>query len=211
MPILTISGIDGSGKGTNIDLVAQRLRDQGLNVKILAGRFGYTPILLKVKYYFSRMYRNNQSSLKLLKEGNSVFRRRGVLWKITACLDYFLYYGVYVRALNVFESYIIIDRYIIDMKVDIMIGSERLDLLDRAIISFLNVMLPKPRVSIFLSIDSSCSEKRSRLKEDEYRESLERIQKRLSLYDLLLTNEIVVDASSVIASVNNKVCSVILK
>jgi thymidylate kinase len=210
VPIISFSGVDGSGKGANIDLLANLLVEQGLKTRILSGRFGYTPLFLKFKYALSSLHGGRKAELSQFKKSNLLFKRRGVLWKMISCLDYFLYYGVYARALNLAGFYVVIDRYIIDMRVDMTIACNQPLAIDKAVILFLRVVLPKPNLSFFLLINSSCSEERSRIKDDAFSEDRDLIRKRIMLYTEMLSDEKVIDASDDIEIVSSRISSEVL-
>ena len=210
MPIISFSGIDGSGKGANIDLLVKLLLEHRLKTKCLSGRFGYTPLFLRLKFGLLNLCGEKKEGLGQFKSSNSLFKRRGVLWKFVSCLDYILYYGIYARIFNVLGFFVVIDRYIIDLRVDLALACDQQLPTDRIVIFLLKTVLPKPDLSFFLAINSSCSVRRSRKKNDPFKEEPKMIENRLKLYNELLSNEKVIDASQDLENVSSRISSEVI-
>ena len=130
--IVSFSGCDGAGKSTQINELVKSLNANGLTVKNVWSRGGYTPGFNIVKSgVLWILGKNKKRSVKSGTLDDNYFRRRekilnqdiiARLWLAFAIIDITLLYGVYIRVLSKLGVIVICDRYIADTKIDFEIN-----------------------------------------------------------------------------------------
>jgi thymidylate kinase len=177
--IISFSGLDGSGKSTQIQRVKKRVQEEGGNAVVLWSRGGYTPGFKLLKKLVRLM------SLNRLPEAGSSERRSRIIakpivrriWLTLALLDLMVFYGIYVRFLDYRGYTVICDRYIDDSRLDFVENMRIGNLEDSWIWKVLVLLSPKADLPILLEIQVDLALERSRIKNDEYpvaRDALER-------------------------------------
>ena len=118
--IISVSGLDGSGKSTQILKLIDNLKKDGFSTKYVWARGGYTPGFELIKKTLRNIFKE-----KLPPAGQSEVRQRQLnnttiqkLWLSIAIFDLIILWGVYIRALSFINSIVICDRYIGDTLLD---------------------------------------------------------------------------------------------
>ena len=118
--LITFSGLDSSGKSTQIELLKKRLLLRGIPVKVIWARGGYTPIF----EYFKKLIRFI-GGRKIAAPGHSPRRTRQLsnekvqkIWLTFASIDLIIIWSIYARILSSFGYHVICDRYIEDTFLD---------------------------------------------------------------------------------------------
>jgi len=182
--IVSISGLDGAGKSTQIEMLSKRLIENHMATKIIWARGGYTPIFEKLKKLIRRIGRN-----KLAPPGPSVKRKEQLdnpfvqkVWLIVAIFDLILIWGVYARFLSLLGVVVICDRYINDTLLDFRRNFPKSDIENTIYWYFLSFIAPKPDSAFLLWVPVDVSEERSRLKREPFPDSRETLIWRLEMY-----------------------------
>ena len=96
--IISISGIDGAGKSTQIGFIKKKLLRENKKVFIFWSRIGYTSGFQFIKDILRLLFRN-----QLPKAGNTKKRKKALknrivsnLWIFLAIMDLFYYYVINV-------------------------------------------------------------------------------------------------------------------
>lgn len=182
--LITFSGLDGAGKSTQIELLMERLRQDGQDPLYVWTRGGYTPLFERLKKLARRLPRrglppagNNPQRARAF--GKSWVRR---LWLTLALLDLLWVWGVQLHWRRWRGRTVVCDRYLWDTLLDLGLNfsQERVDrwwlwrLLAR--------VAPRPDVAFLLLVDVDESVRRSDAKGEPFRDPPEVLARRLAQY-----------------------------
>ncbi len=185
--LITISGLDGAGKTTQIDLITQYLNDQNISVKYIWSRGGYTPGFLLLKNVIRKL-----AGKKVPSAGRTVEREKKLknpkiakLWLTIAIIDLFFLYVVYFRFLMLLRKTIIADRYIWDTLIDFKLNFDFIDVEKMFVWKVLVFCAPKPDFPLYLDISLERSMERLATKNEPFPDSEETLSNRLDNYKKL--------------------------
>jgi len=182
--LITISGIDGAGKSTQLKLLERYYIKQGFTPVYLWTRGGYTSGIKSVKNILRRF-----AGKRLPSSGNShkrdeIFGNQYVqrIWLIIAIIDLLRVYTLQVRFWLLQGKVVICDRYIWDTFIDFQIMFPGLKVENWLLWKTLVLLTPKPSLQCLLTIPLELSEFRCAQKYDPFPDSSERSIKRYALY-----------------------------
>ena len=125
--MISFSGIDCSGKSTQIELITKEYEKKGIRYQVVWSRGGYTPGINIIKNYIrpikKKTKEERQSYSKRIQK-NLITRRALFLFSI---LDLWFYYSFVIRVKEFFGKRIICDRYIWDTYIDFKIKYPEID------------------------------------------------------------------------------------
>ena len=118
--LITFSGIDGAGKSTQIVILKKNLAHQGIKVKHIWARGGYTKGFETLKKIIRLIFRNKLPESGISEKRIKIIAKPWIakLWIRIAILDLILLWCVYVRVFKIMGFYILCDRYIEDTALD---------------------------------------------------------------------------------------------
>jgi len=185
--LITFSGLDSSGKSTQIQLLMDRLRQGGRRPIYIWSRGGYTPLLERSKSLLRRLPGRvipppgkNPQRVRALGKGG--VRR---LWLLLALLDLLWVYGVQLRWWRWRGQAVVCDRYLWDTLVDFHLNFP-LERVGRWWLWRLLVRVsPQPDVAFLLLIPVEESVRRSDVKGEPFRDPPEVLAQRLARYQAL--------------------------
>ena len=207
--LIVFSGLDNTGKSSQIQLIRDSISTD-LSCQVIWGRLGYTPGFNMLKRILRRQnnFKVNIPNQGDIAERSKLFAKKNIrkAWLFIALLDFFLYYGVYLRILVWKNDFIVCDRYVLDSMVDLIVNFPEEKVFFLRFLQFIEVFLPKPNVSFLLLVDNETALMRSKEKNEPFPESREVYDLRRSLYQKYLPSQCnVVDTSSSINDVNNEI------
>ena len=186
--LIIFSGLDCSGKSTQIDFLNNNFIDKGEKCIVFWSRGGYTPNFQRAKdiiRYFA--------GKKLPKPGFTPQREKALanpfirkVWLTIAMLDLIIYYAFYLR-LKYYLNYIVIcDRHLIDTNIDFKLTYPQEKTNQWLLWKLLCFTALKPEFHFVSLIPVSESVIRSKFKFEPYPDSPEILSKRLDMYSIEL-------------------------
>ena len=188
--IVFFSGLDCSGKSTQIETLSNSYTKKNLKVFVFWSRGGYTNGFQKLKDIL-RMF----SGKKLPKPGVSPEREKALsnpiirrIWLTIAMIDLFYYYAIYLRIKYFLGYNIICDRYLSDTNIDFKLTypDEKTD--KWLLWKLIDIFALKPDFHFVSTIPVKESVFRSKFKFEPFPDSPEVLAKRLDLYNENLKN-----------------------
>lgn len=191
-----ITGIDGSGKTTQTELLTESLRSEGVNVssasqfssgfflRAITSRFGQKLVKLEkstaTQDYIYEYQKNGGNSRDLINDLGGFFRRIIALVSIFRIVTTGLAHTWMRVLINANSSVIVFDRYFYDTQIKTMwmyrIRGERM--------KFLSRLIPKPTMIFYLEIDAEDAFER----ETDDDVTLEQLVKKKEIYDDYFNN-----------------------
>ena len=182
--LIVISGIDGSGKSTQVNLLANKLKNLGFSNSKIWTRGGYTPLFSHLKLIL-RFFAGSQNipsgkSKKRSKILNNFFM--GNLWVNLAIIDLIIFWSIYLRIKMLFFDFILCDRYLLDTFIDFKINFTRIKLNKNVLWILLCKTIVQPDLALMLILPFLESQKRLSYKKEPFPEEYEVAQYRYFLY-----------------------------
>jgi thymidylate kinase len=179
------SGLDCSGKSTQIELLKKSFTEKGQKTIVFWSRGGYTPGFQKLKDIIRKFI-----GKKLPKPGHTPQRDKALsnpfirkVWLTIAMLDLIYYYSIYLRVNKLLNYNIICDRYLMDTNIDFKL-TYPMEKTDKWFLwKVLKLSALKPDFHFVSTIPVSESVIRSKFKFEPYPDSPETLNLRLELYN----------------------------
>lgn len=164
--IIVFSGIDSSGKTTQIDIFEKECKRRKLRVRKIWGKGRGTPGVMLIKgivrgdrgmsaeqkkEYRAKVYKNSKKRRLLLT---------------ASILDLWWYFGIWYRLLNMFNNVLICDRYLWDTYIDFQSEFPEFDIDNWRIWKIATFLAPKPKHSFMFYISAEESYRRDQQKGD---------------------------------------------
>lgn len=182
--LVTFSGIDGTGKSTQIQLLGEQLKRCGKRPVYLWTRGGYTGPFNAMKTCLRRLLSKRLPPPGQNEERARAFKKPWIrtLWLSIAILDLLLLYGFYVRISRILGRVILADRYLWDTWVDFQLNFRQAKVDQWILWRILTRLTPEPDASFLLIIPTEESLRRSKQKNDPFPDSEYVLRKKKELY-----------------------------
>ena len=162
--IVSFSGIDSAGKSTQIDLLYNRLKSDGVRVKKKWSKARGTPGVEFVKRLVRRdKHMDSNKKNEYRAEVYSNPKKKKLLF-IASMLDLCWYWGIYYRILKIRYKVLICDRYLWDTYVEINSDFKGINIDKSFLWKMVKFLAPKPKVSFVFVIPAEVSLERDRQK-----------------------------------------------
>ena len=124
--VIALSGIDGCGKSTQIELLEQYFITENIRYKVIWARPGSTSFVLLMKaiarFFFRSLPKPGRSEER---EGLMKNSSMGRLWFYLTFLELIYIYKIKARIITMFNYKVIFDRHTLDSVIDYQILLER--------------------------------------------------------------------------------------
>ena len=202
--MISFSGIDCSGKSTQIDLLCAEFKKKKIKHKVIWSRGGYTPGIERIK----RLLRGNKATSKedrlaYSEKINGSSKKKKLLF-LLSLMDLWFYYSISLRLKEWFGTTVICDRYIWDTYIDFKMKYPEFNF-EKGFwwrLTLKTMLKPKPSFVFFIPAEESV--RRSSLKDEPFPEDLEVRKDRIERYMEELKNnrwQHVIDATASIDDV----------
>lgn len=192
--LISFSGIESSGKSTQIARLMERAQAAGERPVKLWTRPGYTPTLEAGKRRLRRLRgrrspeagsgeRASRAYPRRAEGFRSSFTRR--LWLSLALLDLLWWYAVRVRLWRASGRTVVCDRYLADCRVDFRVNFPEDDVESGLLARLLTALAPRPDLALVLLLPLEDSLERSVGRERRFRENKEVLAQRHAAYESL--------------------------
>ena len=182
---IVFSGLDCSGKSTQIGLLKEEFENRNKKSKMFWSRGGYTP-----GFQFLKDIIRKVAKKKLPKPGFTPQREKALsnpfilkVWLTIAMLDLMFYYTINLRVKSWFGYNIICDRYLMDTNIDFKLTYPNQETENWVLWKILKVVACKPDYHFVSTIPVAESVIRSKFKFEPYPDTPETLEKRLVLYN----------------------------
>lgn len=184
--MITFSGIDCSGKSTQIEIYRKQMELNGRKVKVIWSRGGYTSWIEKFKTLIrkDKKYSTKEQEQYRADIVNNSFKSKLLLW--ASIVDLIRFYALVFRLIEFWGTTIICDRYIWDTYIDFKLKYPNHDFEKWISWKILLFLMKKPKHSIILTIPADESMRRSELKVEPFPESFDERVIRIKKYNEII-------------------------
>lgn len=207
--VIVFSGVDGSGKSTQIKRLEESLKAKGFMVKVLWARGGYTPFFLGLKNFFRRVYptaipRPGNSAVRDKRFASSWLRR---VWLTVAILDMGLLCAFWLRWLKLSGRIVLCDRYIEDTLLDFRRNFPQEQVGEWLLWRVIAKLSVRPDHRFLLLVAPEVSARRSLLKKEPFPDSQETLVWRYLQYGKMVGcgDWCVIDCSQPVEAVHARI------
>lgn len=213
--LITVSGPDGSGKSTQIQLLLEALEKRGAKVTSVWFRPGYSPWLDQVRAAVRSRAPAVLPTSSDPSARQEVFSRPWVRvsWAALAVADSAVYHWVRVRRLQATHDVVICDRSIEDAALDLSLRFPELKRVTAAALGVIRMAGPKPDLAVVYSVPLKVAHQRCLDKNEPFADPLEIREARHAFYDVLAERPRVtrIDATDSAVEVHQKTLRALLR
>ena len=181
--IITFSGIDCAGKSTQIEQLEQYLVSQGLRIRKMWYRPGYSPEMERLKALYCRLrgVQRAQKRVSVPGGGASSLSLKNAAWLASAALDMAAQWGAKLRYWEKQCDVVICDRYIDDALYDFRFRFPGIPCFGLAFDVF-RLAFPRPELSFLMMISHQEMLERMAQKQEPFPDPPEIRDKRYEVY-----------------------------
>lgn len=209
--LITFSGVDGSGKTTQIEWLARELTGRGHRVQTVWFRPGYSNELDTLRRWARRIVPRALPTREQAEARERAFSRPGVrrTWFAMAWTDVLVQWGLKLRVLGRGGRVVLCDRYLDDAVIDLRLRFPELRAATSALAGLVGRLLPEPDAAFLLSIPHSEMVRRLADKREPFPDPPELRRERFEAYaELGATGRLdVIDAADTAENVHRAIVS----
>lgn len=184
--IISFSGIDGSGKSTQIDLLYRYCIDNNIKVRKIWGKARGTPGVMFVKELVRKDKAMNFEEKMEYRAQIFENTKKKRLLLIASILDLCWYFGIWYRILGSFYKVLICDRYVWDTYVEVKTEFTGLNIDNWLIWKIAVFLSPNPDVSFMFTLRAEESIRRDKKKNVPVIDSLQLKKQKIDIYMSLI-------------------------
>lgn len=206
--MISFSGIDCSGKTTQIKLLCDELKNKEIKHQVIWSRGGYTPGIEFLKRLLREKREMSIKEKVAYSEATNRNTKRRKLLFIASLVDLCIYYSITLRLKELFGTFLICDRYIWDTYIDFKMKYSEYDFEQGFWWTLTLKTMIQPKISYVLFIPVEESLRRSELKDEPFPESSDLRRQRIQMYiDEQKNNRwhYLIDATKSIEEVHNQI------
>lgn len=182
----TFSGIDSSGKTTQINLLKQYCEENNIKYHYHWSKGRATPFVMFLKKVFRRDKKMDDGEKKEYRKKFYKSKKKKRILLFFSITDLIWYWGIYYRFLKMRHKFLICDRYIWDTYIDFVTEFPEFNINKWIIWKIAKKLAPKPNCSFVFIISANESYKRDLLKGDIAPDSIERKKEKIQQYEKLI-------------------------
>lgn len=173
MRMIAFSGIDGSGKGTQIELIEKYFEHKDIKYKTIWARGSWTPGIEIVKKIVRKDHGfSEEQKEEYRREARSNPKKQRIIL-ILSIIDLFWYFGLYYRYVYLTGRVLICDRYIWDTVADFRVNFSRYNFEKWLLWKLLLKVIPTPNPSFIFVISAEKSIERGLVKNEPHMETID--------------------------------------
>jgi dTMP kinase len=188
--LVAFSGLDGSGKSTQLEILRTRLDEAGRATTVIWTRGGYTPLFGRLKTLVRHVVGRRLPPAGPSTERTKVLGRPWIrrLWLTCALVDLAIVLGLKVRVLRSRGRVVLCDRHLHDSLIDFRLtfGADAFE--DGWLWHLITSVVPTPDVTFLLVLPVAESVRRSDLKGEPFRDPTEILAQRMQHYGTLVAD-----------------------
>jgi len=152
--LITMSGVDCSGKSTQIELLRAHLTGQGSSSHVIWHRPGYSPRMDAMRRAIRRLRPSSLPTSDDPRSRQEIFERARVrrAWVAMALADSYVEYVFHVRWLLARGLTVVCDRYLQDSMLDLELRFPELKVTSRRPARALHYLAPAPDAAFLLML-----------------------------------------------------------
>jgi thymidylate kinase len=207
--IISVSGIDCSGKSTQLEALEEALHKRGHKVHRLWFRPGYSVELGYLRHCMRFVRPSMLPTSDNPQARQQIFQKTGVkgAWLLMAVLDTVAQYGIKLRGLNRLGWTVLCDRYIDDAILDLELKFPPWQAHRNATFNGLKSLCPKPDHAFFLNLGYDEMLKRMKAKNEPFPDAPEIRDIRYTAYETFKAKPgyHLIDATAAIGDVHQQI------
>ncbi len=215
--LITLSGMDGSGKSTQIQLLKTSLERDGSTVCVRWLRPGYGPELdwarAAIRSLRPGVMPHREASDGQRAARQQAFAKPGVraTWRRLACADALLQWGLKVRLELAAGRVVIADRWWEDARLDLDFRFPDDHTTSRTSGRAVSRLIPTPSHRFLLMVPPDVSAARCAQKDEPYPDDPALRERRYAAYQDMATesDQVVIDATASLEEVHHIICKVV--
>lgn len=180
--IVSFSGIDSSGKSTQLDLLSRYFSSQKIRYKYIWSKARGTPGVVFLKSLVRRDRKLSAEEKKEYRDNYFKNQKKEKFLYVVSMLDLFWYWGIYFRLLNLIYQYVLCDRYIWDTFIELQHDFPHIDTERSILWKVVHWIAAKPKVSFCFFVPAEVSLQRDLQKNAAGVEDIVRKKSKIALY-----------------------------